>query len=314
MIRPRRHVPLETNMFRSRGENLHLVYVLLFLNVAFYLLEHQDAEKYVRLFAFDWDAVRGGEVWRLFTYQFTQPGSGVMETLWLFMTLILLYMMGSALEEEWGSLHLVTLFALSTLGSAGIAAGLGIPLLGTYFVHFTLLFVYAAAFPNQTLYLFGAMPIRVRLIAFFSLAVLVYGVLSGGGANLAALGGAVLGYLYYLSQRVRVQFVTVPPAEVSEEDAPVKVDTTAITNAARYVAVRQALAGGSDADIDRLLQHCERDVVANVNICPPPDYKPDNPDGYCIRCEGFAECSARYLRLNRPARTAPPALAVPEAP
>ena len=300
-------------MFRSRGENLRLVYVLLFLNVAFYLLEHQDSEKYVRLFAFDWGAVRAGEVWRLFTYQFTQPGSGVMETLWLFMTLILLYMMGSALEEEWGSVHLVTLFALSTLGSAGIAAWLGIPLLGTYFVHFTLLFVYAAAFPNQTLYLFGAMPIRVRLIALFSLAVLVYGVLSGGAANLAALGGAVLAYAYYLSQRVRVRFVTAPAA-AAEEDEPVKIDTTAITNAARYVAVRQALASGSDADIDRLLQHCERDIVANVNICPPPDYKPENSDGYCIRCEGFAECSARYLRLNRPARTAAPAIAVPEVP
>jgi membrane associated rhomboid family serine protease len=303
-------------MFRSRGENLHLVYVLLFLNVAFYFLEHQDSEKYVRFFAFDWDAVRGGELWRLVTYQFTQPGSGIMETLWLFMTLILLYMMGSALEEEWGSGHLMTLFALSTLGSAGIAAFLGIPLLGTYFVHFTLLFVYAAAFPNQTLYLFGAMPIRIRLIAFFSLAVLVYGVLSGGGANLAALGGAVLGYVYYLSQRVRVQFVAAgPAAAVVDADEPVKIDTAAITNAARYVAVRQALAGGSDADIDRLLQHCERDIVANVNICPPADYKPENVDGYCIRCEGFAECSARYLRLNRPARKeTAPGMAVPEAP
>lgn len=300
-------------MFRSRGENLRLVYVLLFLNFAFYLLEHQDSEKYVRLFAFDWEAVRGGEVWRLFTYQFTQPGSGMMETLWLFMTLILLYMMGSALEEEWGSAQFATLFALSAIGSAGIAAWLGIPLLGTYFVHFTLLFVYAAAFPHQTLYLFGAMPIRIRLIAFFSLAVLVYGVLSGGAANLAALGGAALGYVYYLSQRVRVQFVAAPAAEEAEEE-PIRIDTTAITNAARYVAVRQALASGSEADIDRLLQHCERDIVANVNICPPADYKPDNADGYCIRCEGFAECSARYLRLNRPSRGATPGMALPDAP
>lgn len=299
-------------MFRSRGENLRFVLVLLFLNFAFYLLEHQDAEKYVRLFAFDWDAVRGGEVWRLLTYQFTQPGSGLLETLWMLMTLLLLYMMGSALEEEWGTVHFVTLFAISALGSAGIAAWLGIPLLGTYFVHFTLLFVYAAAFPNQTLYLFGAMPIRIRVIAFFSLAVLVYGVLSGGKANMAALGGAMLGYLYYLSQRVRLQFVVTAPA--APDDPPVKIDTTAITNAARYVAVRQALANGSDADIERLLTHCERDMVANVNICPPADYKPENVDGYCIRCEGFAECSARYLRLNRPVRSAPPAIAVPETP
>ncbi|HYO77929.1 MAG TPA: rhomboid family intramembrane serine protease [Thermoanaerobaculia bacterium] len=300
-------------MFRSRGENLRFVFVLLFLNVAFFLLEHQDKEKYARMFAFDWSAVLGGEVWRLFTYQFTQAGSGFMEALSLFITLLLLYMMGSALEEEWGSAHFMTLFAVSTLGSAGMAAWLGIPLLGTYFVFFTLLFVYAAAFPQQTFYFF--VPVPVRVLAFFPLAVLVYGVLSGGAANLAALSGAVFGYIYYLSQRVRVRFVVaeVPPAE----EAPrVKIDTTAITNAARYAALRQVLAGGAAEEIERLQLQYERDTVANVNICPPADYKPDNVDGYCIRCEGFAECSARYLRLNRPARVtaAPQAIVAPDVP
>jgi membrane associated rhomboid family serine protease len=270
----------------------------LFLNVAFFLLEYQDKEKYARLFAFDWNGVLNGEVWRLVTYQFTQAGSAFMQALSLFITLLLLYMMGSALEEEWGSIHFITLFAASTLGSAAVAAWLGIPLLGTYFVYFTLLFVYAAAFPQQTFYLFGAIPVRVRVLAFFSLAVLVYGVLSGGAANTAALGGAILGYLYYLTQRVRARF-TVP---VPVPEAPrVKIDTTAIMNAARYAAVRQALASGTEAEMDRLQQQCERDTVANVNICPPADYKPENTDGYCLRCEGFAECSARYLRLNRPA-------------
>ncbi|HEX8252552.1 MAG TPA: rhomboid family intramembrane serine protease [Thermoanaerobaculia bacterium] len=302
-------------MFRSRGENLRFVFVLLFLNVAFFLLEHQDKEKYARMFAFDWSAVLGGEVWRLFTYQFTQAGSGFMEALSLFITLLLLYMMGSALEEEWGSAHFMTLFAVSTLGSAGMAAWLGIPLLGTYFVFFTLLFVYAAAFPQQTFYLFGAVPVRVRVLAFFSLAVLVYGVLSGGAANLAALSGAVFAYIYYLSQRVRVRFV-VAEVPAAEEAPRVKIDTTAITNAARYAALRQVLASGAADEIERLQLQYERDTVANVNICPPADYKPENVDGYCIRCEGFAECSARYLRLNRPARVtaAPQVIAAPDVP
>ena len=154
-------------MFRSRGENIRAVFILLFLNVAFFILEHQDPARFRTLFAFDLGAVRSGQVWRLFTYQFTQAGSGFMATLSLFITLLLLYMMGSALEEEWGSLHFMTLWALSTLGSAGMAALLGIPLFGTFFVYFTLLFVYAAAFPQQTFYLFGMMPIRVRVLACF---------------------------------------------------------------------------------------------------------------------------------------------------
>ncbi|MGN6184867.1 MAG: hypothetical protein ACTHQM_14575, partial [Thermoanaerobaculia bacterium] len=80
-------------MFRSRGENLRSVFILLFLNVAFFLLEHQDREKFARMFSFNWDAVRAGEVWRVITYQFTQAGNGFLEALSLFITLLLLYMM-----------------------------------------------------------------------------------------------------------------------------------------------------------------------------------------------------------------------------
>lgn len=290
-------------MFRSRGENLRSVFVLLFLNVAFFLLEHQDPAKYAQMFGFDWDKVRDGELWRVLTYQFTQAGSGFMEALSLFITLLLLYMMGSALEEEWGTFHFITLFALSTLGSAGVAAWLGIEMLGTYFVYFTLLFVYAAAFPQQTFYLFGMMPIRVRVLAFFSLAILLYGAISGGAANIAALGGAIVAYLYYLSQRVTVRMLmatpTMPVEMVEEQSKP---DATAMHNAARFAAIKHVLANGNDAEIDRMTAQCERDIVANVNICPPADYKPDHVDGYCIRCEGFAECGARHLRLNRPQR------------
>ncbi len=287
-------------MFRSRGENLRSVFVLLFLNVAFFLLEFQDPEKYARLFAFDRDAVAAGQVWRVVTFQFTQPGAGFMQALSLFVTLLLLYIMGSALEEEWGTLHFVTLFLISTAGSAGLGALLGIQLLGTYFVYFTLLFVYAAAFPHQTFYFFGLIPVRVRLLAVISLGVLIYGVFSGGMANLAALGGAVAASLYYLSQRVRaVRTATSAPAQVPQ----VRIDSTAINNASRYEAIKRALASGSSGEIDALIANLETIRVAGVNVCPPPDYKPGNADGYCIRCEGFAECSARYLRMNRPSQS-----------
>ena len=291
-------------MFRSRGENLRSVFVLLFLNVSFFLLEHQDPEKYVRLFRFDWDAVRAGEVWRVLTWQFTQAGQGWIEALSLFITLLLLYMMGTALEEEWGTLHFVALFGISTVVSAGVAALLGIPLLGTYFVYFTLLFVYASAFPQQTFYFFGVMPVPVRLLAGFSLAVLLYGVFAGGGSNLAALAGAAVAYVYYLSQRVRI--ADVAPSEEAPPPSPqARIDAMAIQNAARFAAVKQALASGAEHDLDRLFTQCESETVPGVNICPPADYKPENNDGYCIRCEGFAECSARYLKLSRKSSVAP---------
>ncbi len=290
-------------MFRTRGENLRSVHILLFLNVAFFFLEYQDAEKYVKLFSFDRASVIAGEVWRLFTYQFTQGGQGWFSfprPVVLFFTLLLLYLMGTALEEEWGTRHFLSLFAISTIASAAAAAYLGIPLMGSYFVNFTLLFVFASAFPGQTFYLFGLVPVRIRWIAAIAALVLIAGVFAGGAANAAALAGAVAGYLYFLAQRVRrLEASTDPPPRTERQI----LDATATRNGARFVAIRRALAAGNVAELDRLAAHCDREIVPGVNICPPTDYKPENSDGYCIRCDGFGECSARFLTMNRPPAT-----------
>lgn len=291
-------------MFRSRGENLLSVYVLLFLNVAFFFLQHQDGEKFARLFTFDWTAVLHGEAWRIFTYQFVQAsriGSiSIPPVITLFLNLVLLSLMGMAVEEVWGTRHFLTLFVLSTFGSAGAAAYLGVPLLGSYFINFTLLFVYAALNRDQTFYLSTAIPVRVTFLALLALGALLVGVFFGNPVNIAALAGAALAFIYYLSQRVRRAPMVAPRgfAPAADNADPLALVTHNVT---RVTAIKKALATRSDADIERLIAASEKDIVPGVNICAPVDFKPEHPDRYCIRCEGFAECSARHLRLNRAA-------------
>ena len=294
-------------MFRSRGENLRSVYILLFLNVAFFFLQHQDGEKFARLFTFDWNAVLHGEAWRIFTYQFVQASRtigtiSIPPVVTFFLNLVLLSLMGIAVEDAWGTRHFLTLFALSTLGSAATAAYLGVPLLGSYFINFTLLFVYAALNRDQTFYLSTAIPVRVTFLALLALGALLAGVFFGNAANIAALAGAVAAFAYYLSQRVRRAPAAAPRgfAPAAEDADPLAMVTRNVT---RVAAMKKALATRSDADIDRLIAASEKEIVAGVNICAPVDFKPEHPDGYCIRCEGFAECTARHLRLNRPATT-----------
>src|SRR3954451_9745051 len=317
-IPKRRHFSVSggvrVSMFRSRGENLRSVYILLFLNVAFFFLQHEDAEKFARLFTFDWSAVLHGEGWGVFTYQFVQAsriGSiSIPPVVTLFLNLVLLSLMGMAVEDAWGTRQFLTLFALSTLGSAAAAAYLGVPLLGSYFINFTLLFVYAALNRDQTFYLSTILPIRVTFLAWLALAALLTGVFFGSKANLAALAGAAAGFAFYMWQRVRVVAVAANdlPQQFDAADAAV---VAATRNMTRVAAVKKALSTGSHSDIDRLIDLAEREQIAGVNICEPVDYKPEHSDRYCIRCEGFAECPARHLRLSRPAiiAQAPPAAA-----
>ncbi len=293
-------------MFRSRGENLRSTYILLFLNVTFFMLQYQDGPKFARLFGFDRNAVAAGEIWRLFTYQFAQAGHVGLFTippvLTLFLNLVLLSLMGFAVEEQWGTGNFLHFYLMSTLTTALVAAWFNTPLMGSFFINFTLLFVYAALNRDQTFYLSTILPIRVTFLAWVALAALLTGVFFGSKANLAALAGAVIGFGYYISQRVRVlavaarDFGPVPP-KLESEDAAVIAATRNIT---RVSAVKRALSTGSDSDINRLIDLAEREIVNGVNICEPVDFKPEHSDRYCIRCEGFAECTARHLRLNRP--------------
>jgi membrane associated rhomboid family serine protease len=299
-------VPCCKPMFRKRGENLHSIYVFLFLNVALYFLEHQDARRFAALFSFDRTAVAAGQWWRVLTYQFAQAGQGwgfLPKELFLFFTLLILYLMGSALEEEWGTRYFVTFFLLSAFVTAGLAAWLNVGLIGSFFVTYTLLFGYASVFPEQTFYLFAVIPIRVRWLAYITAGVLAWGALVGSNANIAVAGGALAGYAYLMFHRMPVVRLA-KKQEKAEEKERTSPDFTAVQNAARFIAIRKAIAAHNDAEVERLVAQSQREIVSGVNICPPADYKPDNQDGYCIRCEGFAECSVRYMRLNR-TQTAP---------
>src|ERR1051325_10933433 len=294
-------------MFRARGENLRSVYILLFLNIAFFLMQYENAERFSRIFSFDAHAVAHGEVWRLLTYQFIQASRigtiTIHPAITLFLNLVLLTLMGMSIEEAWGTRGFLTLYAVSTLASAGVAAYLGVPLLGSYFINFTLLFVYASLFRDQTFYLSLAFPVRVTFLAWLALGALLAGVFFGNKANIAALVGAAAGFAFFMTQRITSEAELAP---VEPRDDPMLI---APRNLTRVAAVKRALTTRSQSDIDRLIGLSENEIVKGVNICAPIDYKPEHNDRYCVRCEGFAECTARYRRLNRPA--APPPAAEP---
>jgi len=158
-------------MFRRRGENLHTIYIFLFLNVAFFFLEYQDQAKFARLFTFDRASFLSGQFWRVLTYQFSQalPGSTVVPlAIVFFFSLVLMYMFGAPLEEEWGSVNFIAFFLVSSIATAVVGGWLGVALLGSYFVRSSLLFVYASVFRDQTFFLFAVIPIRVRWLAYIA--------------------------------------------------------------------------------------------------------------------------------------------------
>src|SRR5947207_14205144 len=134
----------------ERRANLHSVFVLLFLETSFFAHEHQAPRKFAILCSFERSSVATGQLWRLFSFQFSQGGQGVTffpRPLALFFTLLLLSLLGSAIEEELGTWNFLALFALSSLGTAAVAAWLNIGVLGSLFAPFALPYLYPSIRP-----------------------------------------------------------------------------------------------------------------------------------------------------------------------
>lgn len=290
-----------------RSENIRTLYVLLFLNIAFFFLQMQDPEKYFQLFSFDHALFLSGEVWRILSFQFVQGASlfgG--PAVGLFFTLLILYIMGAPLEEEWGSLDFVLFFVVSTLGSALAAFVFQLPpLLGSYAFTYSLLFAYAATYPRQQFLIFFVLPMRVTWLAYISLAFLALGLIGRSPDSIAAASGAAVSFLYFYVRTGRLGTSRFAPrkrmlSSPVAQKPPASAEHAADRNLRRFAEMRAAIESGSPEAVDKLAAKIAPEIIKGVNICPPVDYKPEADDRYCIRCEGFAECSVRYLKLHRP--------------
>jgi membrane associated rhomboid family serine protease len=139
-----------------------------------------------------------GAWWRALTYMFVHGGLlhlvGNMYMLWLF---------GPRVEHEWSAGGFTRYYLWCGLGGwlahvLFIREGL---LVGASGAVYGVMLAYAMRWPSQELYLFGAVPVKVKWLFVGYLAVdVLYGLLGGGAAGgvarFAHIGGAAAGWLY----------------------------------------------------------------------------------------------------------------------
>jgi len=166
-----------------------LVYLLTFLNPHF-----------LSVLALDPAAILRGEVWRLVTYIFIpqsggQPGSA-MQPLWLLIVLWFLLFIGERLEHAWGAFRLTIYFVLGMIGTTIAAFFFGTQFSNTMLAS-SLFFAFATFYPDEVIYLFFVLPVKVKWLAWISAAFLLFGFLSNGNAYRMALIAAFANYLIF---------------------------------------------------------------------------------------------------------------------
>lgn len=145
------------------------------------------AKDFLAWLVFDPDLIRLGQVWRLVTWVFFPASLNLL--FFFFATMFTLYVSNS-LEREWGSFRvnvyvLGSILALSLAGFLPFAGGLGM-LFGWIF--FSAMFLaFATIFPDQTINLFGVIPIKAKWLGLADVLYLVAVVLAAPAPVAAGL-------------------------------------------------------------------------------------------------------------------------------
>ena len=152
--------------------------------------------------AFDSDAILRGEVWRIVTFILIPPSSSIF---FMILALYLSWLVGSALEAEWGAVKFTLYYLIGMLctGLFGLLTGYAT----NAYLNLTLFLAFAAVYPDFEIMLFFVFPVKVKYLAYITavglILLLIFNSWAGRIALLIALGNFLLFFTGDLVERVK---------------------------------------------------------------------------------------------------------------
>lgn len=140
-----------------------------------------------------------GEVWRLFTFLATPPDSN---PLFAFFFWYIWYLMGTALEANWGTLR-YNLFLLIGFAATAAAAFLAPNVAASNkFLEFSVFLAFATLFPDFQLNLFFILPVKIKWLALIAWAGLALQFFVSPWSVRAAIAASVLNYFLFFGGEI----------------------------------------------------------------------------------------------------------------
>ena len=147
------------------------------------------------LFVLDLDParIRHGEVWRLFTYIFVPP---TLSFLWILFALWFLWWIGEGLERAMGAFRLTLYFLIGMIGTTVAAFFFGSRFSNSMLMA-SLFYAFARFYPDEIIYVFFILPLKIKWIAWVSALFLFIGFFVGTNSYRVALVAALSNYLLF---------------------------------------------------------------------------------------------------------------------
>lgn len=133
------------------------------------------------LLMFNRSAILRGQIWRLVTFIFIPPSSSM---LFIFFALYFDYLVGTALQQQWGSFRFNLYYLCGMLGT--ILSGFLTGYATNSYLNMSLFFAFALLYPDFELILL-ILPVKVKYLALISAVGVVYSLIMDSWAGKPAL-------------------------------------------------------------------------------------------------------------------------------
>jgi hypothetical protein len=137
--------------------------------------------------------IRHGDIRRLFSYIFFQQ---TLSPLWILVVIGFLWWIGQGLERAWGAFRLTLYFLVGMIGTTAAAFFFGSNFSNTMLVA-SLFYAFARFYPDEIIYVFFILPVKIKWLAWVSAAFLLLGFVVNPNSYRAALVAAFANYLIF---------------------------------------------------------------------------------------------------------------------
>lgn len=140
------------------------------------------------------ELVLKGEVWRLVTFLAIPPSLSLM---WVFFTLYFYYMVGGALESEWGTFKFNAYYFLGILATIAVSFIFNVAVEPIY-INLSLFLAFARIYPNYELLIFFILPVKVKYLALLEWAFIAMTILNGSmSSKLTAIISIINFFIFF---------------------------------------------------------------------------------------------------------------------
>lgn len=186
---------LERKLGRYAIPNLTLV--LIAGQVMFYLAIAGNPNLLKQMYFQPSLVIEQGEWWRAIVFVFIPP---IANPIFFFFAMYLFWLMGTALDQQWGTLKyniFILIAYLATIGAAFIAPD---QVATNQYITGSVFLAFAFLFPDFTILLFFILPVKVKWLALITWGLYLLGFLNGGLQERMLIIAAVLNFLLFFGK------------------------------------------------------------------------------------------------------------------